>query len=97
MAAQKAIQSLQCSNFSEAFLGRFEGELYHKIKQNYAMGRVIYPLLHKRFFSRRVLMFLNYLSGRRQTNRLVRDLLYQKDPSKLALSPRFLYSLLIQR
>ncbi len=97
MAAQKAIQAIQNSDFSKEFLSRFEDELYHKIKQNYAMGRVVYPLLHRRFFSRFVLKFLNYLSGRRQTNVLVRDLLYQKDPSKLALSPRFLYQLLIQR
>jgi menaquinone-9 beta-reductase len=97
MAALQTIIAIQKSNFSKKFLGKFEGELYHKINQNYAMGRLIYPLLHKRFFSRWVLNFLNFLSRRPQTNDLVRDLLYEKAPSKIVLNPRFLYSLLIEK
>jgi flavin-dependent dehydrogenase len=97
LAAQRAAQAIEKSDCSKEFLSQFEGDLYRKIKQNYSMGRVIYPLLHKRFFSGWVLKFLNYLSGRRQTNGLVRDLLYQKEPAKVALNPRFLYQLLIQK
>lgn len=97
MAAIKAVQAITNADCSKKFLGEFEGELYQKIKQNYAMGRLIYPLLHTRLFSKWVLKFLNYLSGRRQTNGLVRDLLYQKDPARTAMNPRFLYELLIQK
>jgi len=97
MAALKAVQAIRKSDFSKEFLGRFEGELHQRINQNYALGRVVYLLLHKRFFSSRVLKFLNYLSGRPQTNDLVRDLLYQKDPSKMAMNPRFIYSLLFKK
>ena len=96
MAAQRAVLAIEQSDFSGQFLGRFEGELYQKIRQNYAMGRIIYPLLHTRFFRNWVLQFLNYLSDRPQTNDLVRDLLYHKDPAKLALSPRFIHSLLFK-
>lgn len=96
MAAQRAVLAIEKSDFSRQFLRKFDGELYRKIRQNYAIGRVIYSLLHTRFFSKWVLCFLNYLSRRPQTNDLVRDLLYQKDPVKLALSPRFIHSLLFK-
>jgi flavin-dependent dehydrogenase len=97
MAAQRAIESIAAQDFSKEFLLGFENALYKKLNKNYTAEKLIFPLLHKRTFSRFVLKFLNYLSNRPHTNEMLRDLLYQKDPGKIVRNPKFLYNLLIKR
>jgi flavin-dependent dehydrogenase len=96
MAAQRAVEAIQANDFSETFLKEFETRLYKKLNKNYTAERVIYPMLHKNWFSKRVLSFLNYLSARPHTNNMLRDLLYEKDPGKIIRNPGFLYRLLLQ-
>lgn len=97
LAALQAIEAIAQNDFSEAKLQPFETNLDRKIKQNYTVGRLMYTLLHNGLFIKMVLGFLNYLSGRPQTNSRLRDLLYSKEPSKLMRSPAFLYNLLIKK
>ena len=97
MAALKAIQAIENQDFSKEFLLGFEVDLYKKLNKNYTAEKYIFPLLHKKMFSGYVLKFLNYLSRRPQTNNMLRDLLYQKDPGKMVRNPKFLYKLLITK
>ena len=97
MAAQRAKEAIESEDFSKEFLFGFENTLYKKLNKNYTAEKFIYPLLHKKTFSKFLLKFLNYLSGRPHTNAMLRDLLYQKDPGKMVRNPNFFYKLLIKR
>lgn len=97
IAGETAISAIENQNFSAGFLSDYEDKLYQKIKLNYAGGRVVLPLLHKPFYSKQVLKFLNFLSSRPQTNAMLRDLLYEKNPGKILRKPGFYYKLLFKR
>jgi len=95
-AARKAIEALAKNDFSKAELQDYEESLFKRIGKSYSAGSFFYPALHKKWFSGSILNFLNYLSKRPQTNDLLRDLLYQKNPLKLLLNPGFFYKLFIK-
>jgi flavin-dependent dehydrogenase len=97
IAGETAILAIENQNFSAGFLSDYEDKLYHKIKLNYAGGRVVLPLLHRPYYSKLVLKFLNFLSGRPQTNAMLRDLLYEKNPGKILRKPGFYYKLFFKR
>ena len=97
IAGETAISAIENQNFSASFLSDYEDKLYKKIKLNYAGGRIVLPLLHKPYYSGLVLKFLNFLSGRPQTNSMLRDLLYEKNPGKILRKPGFYYKLLFKR
>lgn len=95
MAARQALEAFQTGDFSFEKFQEYEKTLFRKVGKNYQMGGVLYPALHKKWFSRFVLGFLNHLSKRPKTNDLLRDLLYEKHPNKLLLNPLFYYRLFL--
>ena len=94
IAAGFAAKVLAENDFSALHMKQYDAELYRKIKTDKIGGQVIFPLLHRPAFSRMVLRFLNHLSSRPQTNDLLRDLLYEKNPTRILRNPRFYYRLL---
>jgi flavin-dependent dehydrogenase len=96
IAAKIALEILSGNNFTAKSMMTYDRELYRKIKPDKIGGQFIFPLLHRTFFSRLLLRFLNHLSARPLTNTLLRDLLYEKNPGKLLRSPAFLYRLLLK-
>jgi flavin-dependent dehydrogenase len=96
LAGQLAAEAVEKQDFSASFLSRFETELYQKIKLDTTGGQIVFPMLHRPFFSRMMLRLLNYMSARPQTNSMLRDLLYEKNPTKLLRKPSFIYRLLFQ-
>jgi len=97
MAALQVVKAIEDQDFSKKSLEKFDLDLHRKVKLNYTMGRFLYAMLHKKFLSNLVLRFLNYLSDRPQTNGMLRDLLYHKNPNEMLANPRFLYNLLFRR
>ena len=97
IAGETAISAIENQNFSAGFLSNYEEKLYQKIKLNYAGGRIVFPLLHRPYWSKQILQFLNFLSGRPQTNAMLRDLLYEKNPGKILRKPGFYYKLFFKR
>lgn len=96
LAGLQAVKSVITGDYSAAFLSEYEIQLHKKIQKSYATGRSLYSLLHKKWFSRWVLTFLNHLSARSTTNILLRDLLYDRNPSQKMRSIRFWYHLLLR-
>ncbi len=97
LAATFAVKALHENNFSAAYLQRYDQALYKKIRLNGIGGRILFPLLHRSFFSGLVLRFLNHLSSRPQTNSLLRNLLYEKNPARILRKPGFYYDLLLKK
>lgn len=95
MAARQAAEALSTGNFSFSQFALYEEGLFSRIGKNYTAGRFFYPALHKKWISRSILGFLNYLARRPKTNDLLRDLLYEKQPGKLLRKPSFYYKLLL--
>jgi flavin-dependent dehydrogenase len=95
-AARQAIEAIQTGDYSFSTFELYEKKLFDRIGKNYSAGRLFYPALHKKWISRSILSFLNYLSKRPKTNALLRDLLYEKNPNKLLRNPVFYYKLLIK-
>jgi flavin-dependent dehydrogenase len=95
MAAVQAAEAIRTGDFGFEQFGLYETGLFRRIGKNYSAGRFFYPALHKKWISRSILGFLNYLSGRPKTNDLLRDLLYEKHPEKQLRNPVFYYKLLL--
>jgi flavin-dependent dehydrogenase len=96
LAADTAVQALQQGNFSAEFLKAYDKALLKKYRPE-KLSWLLFPMLHKPMISNAVLNFIRYLAGRPQTNNLLRDLLYSKNPEKLARNPRFLKALLLKK
>jgi flavin-dependent dehydrogenase len=96
LAAEIAGRALQKGDFSKGFLKQFDEQLYQKYRPNGLSTKVIFPMLHHPLVGSGMLKFLAYMASRPQTNDLLRDLLYQKNPVRLMRNPRFLYDLLFR-
>jgi flavin-dependent dehydrogenase len=97
LAAKTAAEALNTADFSAAFLLQYDQELYLKYPPGKLSTRLVFPLLHQRFFSRLLLGFLNYLASRPHTNALLRDLLYARNPGRILRKPGFYYALFFRR
>jgi menaquinone-9 beta-reductase len=79
LAAVHALHALEKGRFSASDLAPYEADLYARIKLNPAAGKLVFPLLHKPFFRKWVLNFLDRLAGRPQTNGMIREIVAQTD------------------
>jgi len=97
LAAKTATAALESGCFSAPFLLQYDQDLYRKYPPGKLSTRLVFPLLHLRFFSRLMLRFLNFLSSRPHTNALLRDLLYAKKPGLILRNPGFYYALFFRK
>lgn len=96
MAALQTIEALKTANYSKEFLSKYDKELYSKVDKSLSLGKVFYPFLQFKFICVLNLHLLNYLAKRPQTNNILRDLLYVKNPKARLLNPKFYFDLLIR-
>ncbi|MCX6353047.1 MAG: FAD-dependent monooxygenase [Bacteroidetes bacterium] len=96
-AALKARDALVVGDFSKAFLEEFEKSLYKKLENSLALGKLAYPIIHRKYLNGFILNSIKFISNRKGINTLIRELIYAKNEKKKLLSPRLYINFLLGR